>query len=325
MTPSSSLATAQQESRTTMLRRLSDGWTAVKDSDLLYEFSRNPIAIAGFLVAAGLILAAVLAPLIAPHDPYDSSSIDLMNGLMPPFWETGGTMEFPLGTDNQGRDVLSSILYGLRLSLTISVAAVVLSAVVGTALGLLAAWVGGWVDSAIMRLADIQLSFPAILVALLVDGVARASLPPSEHAKLAMPIVIVAIGISGWVQYARTVRSIALVEKGKDYVEAARLIGVHPVLIVPQHVLPNATGSIFVLATVHLATAILTEATLSFLGLGMPPTEPSIGTLIRIGNDFLFSGEWWITILPGVTLALLVLSVNLVGDWMRDAINPQLR
>lgn len=318
-------STAKREPRAQIIRRVRDGWAAFLDSDLLYDFRRNPVAIGGFLVATGLILAAILAPVIAPHDPYDSSSIDLMNGLMPPFWEAGGSTDFPLGTDSQGRDVLSGILYGLRLSLTISVAAVALSAAVGTALGLFAAWVGGWIDSAIMRLADIQLSFPAILIAMLVDGVARASLPPSEHAALAMPIVIVAIGISGWVQYARTVRSIALVEKGKDYVEAARLIGVHPVLIVPRHVLPNATGSIFVLATVHLATAILTEATLSFLGLGMPPTEPSIGTLIRVGNDFLFSGEWWITILPGVTLALLVLSVNLVGDWMRDVINPQLR
>ncbi|MBN9251954.1 MAG: ABC transporter permease, partial [Mesorhizobium sp.] len=288
-------------------------------------FCRTPSVIAGFTLAVGLILAATMAPLLAPYNPYDPSSIDLMNGLLPPFWSSGGSMEFPLGTDNQGRDVLSSILYGLRLSLTIAVAAVALSAIVGTALGLLAAWVGGWVDAAIMRLADIQLSFPAILVAMLVDGVARATLTPSQHAVLAIPIIVVAIGISGWVQYARTVRSIAMVEKGKDYVEAARLIGVNPVLIVSRHILPNATGSIFVLATVHLALAILTEATLSFLGLGLPPTEPSIGTLIRIGNDFLFSGEWWITILPGITLALLVLSVNVVGDWLRDVINPQLR
>ncbi len=308
-----------------MIQKIRGGLSAFLRGDLVYEFQRSPVAILGTLVAGVLILAAVLAPVIAPHDPYDPASIDLMNGLLPPFWETGGSLTFPLGTDNQGRDVLSGILYGLRLSLTISVAAVALSAVAGTALGLLAAWAGGWLDAAIMRLADIQLSFPAILIALLVDGVARTTLPQSQHAALAMPIVIVAIGISGWVQYARTVRSIALVEKGKDYVEAARLIGVHPLLIVPRHILPNATGSIFVIATVHLATAILTEATLSFLGLGMPPTEPSIGTLIRIGNDFLFSGEWWITILPGLTLAALVLSVNLIGDWLRDIINPQLR
>ncbi|MCC6305386.1 MAG: ABC transporter permease [Rhodobacteraceae bacterium] len=305
--------------------RLRALWAAFLEDDLVHEFRHSPVAILGFALAAGLILAALLAPLIAPHDPYDPAGIDLMNGLLPPFWEEGGRLVFPLGTDNQGRDVLSGILYGLRLSLAISCAAVALSAVAGTALGLLAAWTGGWVDAVIMRLADIQLSFPAILVAMLVDGIARASLPPSEHAALAMPIVIVAIGISGWVQYARTVRSIAIVEKGKDYVEAARLIGLPAVLIVPRHVLPNTTGAILVIATVHLATAILTEATLSFLGLGMPPTEPSIGTLIRIGNDFLFSGEWWITILPGVTLALLVLSVNLVGDWLRDALNPQLR
>lgn len=318
-------ATATQETAATMIQKIRGGLSAFLRGDLVYEFRRSPVAILGTLVAGALILAAILAPVIAPHDPYDPASIDLMNGLLPPFWEQGGSLTFPLGTDNQGRDVLSGILYGLRLSLMISVAAVALSAVAGTALGLLAAWAGGWLDAAIMRLADIQLSFPAILIALLVDGVARATLPQSQHAALAMPIVIIAIGISGWVQYARTVRSIALVEKGKDYVEAARLIGVHPLLIVPRHILPNATGSIFVIATVHLATAILTEATLSFLGLGMPPTEPSIGTLIRIGNDFLFSGEWWITILPGLTLAALVLSVNLIGDWLRDVINPQLR
>ncbi|MCR8547503.1 ABC transporter permease [Salipiger sp. P9] len=300
-------------------------WAAFWNSDILYEFRRSPLAIVGFVVAGSLILSALLAPILAPYDPYDASGIDLMNGLIPPFWSDGGNMTFPLGTDNQGRDVFSGILYGLRLSLTISVSAVLLSALVGTALGLVAAWVGGWFDSAIMRLADIQLSFPAILIALLVDGVARNVLPQEQHASLAMPIVILAIAISGWVQYARTVRSIAMVEKGKDYVEAARLIGVNPVTIAMRHILPNATGSIFVLGTVHLAIAILTEATLSFLGLGMPPTEPSIGTLIRIGNDFLFSGEWWITILPGVTLALLVLSVNLLGDWLRDALNPQLR
>lgn len=299
-------------------------WAGLWNSDIFFDFRRSPLAIAGTAVAGGLILSAVLAPWLAPYNPYDATNIDLMNGLLPPFWEEGGSMTFPLGTDNQGRDVFSGILYGLRLSLIISVSAVLISTVLGTILGLIAGWVGGWFDSVIMRLADIQLSFPAILVAMLVDGVARNVLPPDRQASLAMPIVVLAIAISGWVQYARTVRSIAMVEKGKDYVEAARLIGVNPVTIAIRHILPNATGSLFVLATVHLAIAILIEATLSFLGLGMPPNEPSIGTLIRIGNDFLFSGEWWITILPGVTLALLVLSVNLLGDWLRDALNPQL-
>ncbi len=308
-----------------MMNKWKLGWSSAWNSDLLYEFRRSPLAVVGFLVAATLVLSAVFAPLLAPYDPYDAAGIDLMNGLLPPFWDKGGSTSFLLGTDNQGRDVFSAILYGMRLSLIISVSAVAISALVGTVLGLLAAWIGGWFDAAIMRLADIQLSFPAILIALLVDGVARSTLPQDQHASLAMPIVIVAIAISGWVQYARTVRSIAMVEKGKDYVAAAQLIGVNPVTIALRHILPNATGSIFVISTVHLATAILIEATLSFLGLGMPPTEPSIGTLIRIGNDFLFSGEWWITILPGVTLALLVLSVNLLGDWLRDALNPQLR
>lgn len=308
-----------------MIHKWQRHWSSIWNSDLLFEFRRSPLAIIGSLVAGGLVLSAVFAPLLAPYNPYDVAGIDLMNGLLPPFWEKSGSTSFLFGTDNQGRDVFSAILYGMRLSLIISVSAVVISALLGTLLGLLAAWNGGWFDATIMRLADIQLSFPAILIALLVDGVARNTLPQDQHASLAMPIVILAIAISGWVQYARTVRSIAMVERRKDYVAAARLIGVNPVTIALRHILPNATGSIFVISTVHLATAILVEATLSFLGLGMPPTEPSIGTLIRIGNDFLFSGEWWITILPGITLALLVLSVNLLGDWLRDALNPQLR
>ncbi|MEQ8964214.1 MAG: ABC transporter permease [Azospirillaceae bacterium] len=295
------------------------------DSDLVYAFRRSPTAVVSATVAAIMILASVLAPWIAPYDPFDPATLNLMDGFTPPM-EAGFSGDvYLLGTDDQGRDVLSAIMYGARISLLVGVCAIAFAMILGTTLGLIAGYVGGWVDSLIMRIADIQLSFPAILVALLIFGVARAVLPRDMHEDMAIYVLILAIGLSDWVQFARTVRGTTLVEKNKEYVQAARVIGVHPAIIVFKHVLPNTLGPVTVIATIGLALAIITEATLSFLGVGVPPTQPSLGTLIRIGGNFLFSGEWWITLFPGVALVLLALSVNLLGDWLRDALNPRLR
>jgi peptide/nickel transport system permease protein len=281
------------------------------------------------MAAAVLTLAciggALLAPWLAPHNPFDAATLDLNNAFAPPAWMAQGAANYPLGTDDQGRDILSTILYGARISLGVGTASVLFALVLGVGLGLLSGYFGGRLDAFIMRVADVQLSFPAILIALLVDGVARVALPSEVHDEIAIPVLIVAIGISGWVQYARTVRGSTLVEKGKEYVQAARVIGRHPLAIMFRHVMPNVMGPVLVIATIHIATAIITEATLSFLGVGVPPTRPSLGTLIRIGNEFLFSGEWWITLFPGLALITLVLSVNLLGDWLRDALNPKLR
>jgi peptide/nickel transport system permease protein len=295
------------------------------DSDVAYSFRHSPVAMIAALVATVLIFSAVFAPWVAPHNPFDLASLSLLDASTPPAWQQGGNPKFWLGTDDQGRDIFSGILYGMRISLEIGVASVILSIVIGVSLGLLSGYVGGKVDAFIMRICDVMLSFPAILIALLIDGVARAALPRDVHDEVAFGVLVLAIALSGWVQYARTVRGSTLVEKNKEYVQAARVIGVSPLRIMFSHVLPNVTGPVLVLATVHVATAIITEATLSFLGVGVPPTTPSLGTLIRIGNEFLFSGEWWITIFPGLALVLLVLSVNLLGDWLRDALNPKLR
>lgn len=298
---------------------------ALLDSDLAWSFRHSPVTIVAAVVALACIVGAIGAPLFAPHDPFDLAQLDLLDAFAPPAWLAEGKRAFLFGTDDQGRDVLSAILYGTRISLAVGVAAVVLSMLLGTALGLIAGYAGGVVDAFIMRIADVQLSFPAILIALLVDGVARIALPDAAHGGTAFWVIVLSIGLSGWVQYARTVRGSTLVEARKEYVQAARVIGRHPIAIMFHHVLPNVTGPVLVIATIHLATAITTEATLSFLGVGMPPTTPSLGTLIRVGNDFLFSGEWWITVFPGAALVALVLSVNLLGDWLRDALNPRLR
>jgi peptide/nickel transport system permease protein len=283
------------------------------------------VTVAAALVALVIIAGAVLAPWIAPHDPFDPASLSLLDASNPPAWLAGGSWSFPLGTDNQGRDILSAILYGSRLSLTVGFSAVLLALLLGVTLGLFAGWRGGLADTIIMRIADVKLSFPAILIALLIDGVARGVLPRDAQSEIAPYVLIAAIALSFWVQYARTVRASTLVERGKEYIQAARVIGVHPAKIVLGHLLPNVIGPVLVIATINLALAILTEATLSFLGVGLPPTRPSLGTLIRNGNDYLFSGDWWISIFPGVLLAALILSVNLLGDWLRDAFNPKLR
>ena len=297
----------------------------VWDSDLAYSFRHAPVAVTAAALTLLCVGGALLAPWIAPHNPFDLASVDLLDALTPPAWTSQGKAAYPLGTDNQGRDMLSAILYGTRISLGVGVAAVLFSMVLGVTLGLISGYLGGRVDAVLMRIADVQLSFPAILVALLIDGVAHVALPREWRSGMAVYVLIFSIGISGWVQYARTVRGSTLVEKNKEYVQAARVIGRRAAAIMWDHLLPNVMGPVLVLATIHLATAIIAEATLSFLGVGMPPTTPSLGTLIRVGNDFLFSGEWWIAVFPGVALVVLVLSVNLLGDWLRDALNPKLR
>jgi peptide/nickel transport system permease protein len=299
-------------------------WTRAWDSDFFYQYRHSPVAISASLIALICVVGPLLAGWIAPHNPFDLASVDLSDARLPPAWSEGGKATYPLGSDEQGRDVLSAILYGSRISLIVGAASVALSLVIGIGLGLLAGYVGGRVDAIIMRIADVQLSFPAILIALLIDGVARAVFKNADES-LAFIVLVVAIAASGWVQYARTVRGSTLVEKNREYVQAARVIGVGPIAIMFRHVLPNVMGPVLVLATVHIATAIITEATLSFLGVGVPPTLPSLGTLIRNGNNFLFSGEWWITVFPGAALVMLVLSVNLLGDWLRDALNPRLQ
>lgn len=299
-------------------------WQRFWESDLAWSWRHSPVAIVSSVVLLVLMVASFGAPWVAPHNPFDLATLNLLDALKPPSWESGGDLVYLLGTDSQGRDLLSAIMYGMQVSLLIGIASVLLSVFLGVVLGLLAGYLGGRIDAYIMRVADVQLSFPAILIALLIDGVARALVPRDMHEIIAFPVLVFAIALAGWPQYARTVRGSTMVEKNREYVQAARVIGISSPVIMFRHVLPNVLGPVLVLATVHLATAIITEATLSFLGVGVPPTSPSLGTLIRIGNDFLFSGEWWITIFPGIALVVLVLAVNLLGDWMRDALNPRL-
>ncbi len=294
------------------------------DGDVWFSFKSSPMAIIAALIATLCAICALFAPWLAPHNPLDLASLDLMDARLPPAWMPDGKARYLLGTDDQGRDILSALMYGSRISLFVGLASVLLSVVVGVGLGLLSGFVGGRVDSFIMRVCDVMLSFPSILIALLIDGVGRAMFP-NAHDTLAFTVLIIAISLTGWVQYARTVRGSTMVERQREYVQAARVIGVSSARIMRRHVLPNVLGPVLVLATIHIATAIITEATLSFLGVGVPPTSPSLGTLIRIGQDFLFSGEWWITIFPGLVLIMIALSVNLLGDWLRDALNPRLR
>jgi peptide/nickel transport system permease protein len=295
------------------------------DSDVWWSFTRSPITMVSAVVALVCILGALFAPWIAPHNPFDLASLNLLDAFKPPSWIEEGEAQYLLGTDDQGRDMLSAIMYGARVSLLVGLSATLFATTLGVTLGLLAGYLGGKLDALLMRICDVQLTFPSILVALLIDGVVRAALPREVHDQIALFVVIFAIGISEWPKFARTVRGSTMVERNKEYVQAARVIGVTPPRIMLSHVLPNVMGPVLVIATLNLGLAILSEATLSFLGVGVPATQPSLGTLIRIGNDFLFSGEWWITIFPGVTLIAMVLSVNLLGDWLRDALNPKLR
>lgn len=296
------------------------------DSDVIWSFRHSPVAIVAGLVVALIALAALLAPWLAPTNPYDPSQLNLMDGFTPPMEPNAFTgNSYILGTDNQGRDVLSTILYGTRISLFVGISAVLFAMVLGITAGLIAGYRGGWVDGLLMRIADVQLSFPSILIALLIFGVARGLIPPAYRETMAIWVLIVAIGLSDWVQFARVVRGATMVEKSKEYVQAARVVGAHPAKILIRHILPNVMGPVLVIGTIGLALAIIAEATLSFLGVGVPPTQPSLGTLIRIGQQYLFSGEWWILLFPSIALLALALSVNLLGDWLRDALNPRLR
>ena len=295
-------------------------------SDFVFDFTRAPLAMLAAAVVLFLFIIAILAPLVAPTNPFDPASLNLMNGFTPPMTPNMFTGEsFVMGTDDQGRDLLSAIIYGLRVSLFVGVMSVMLAMGLGVSLGLIAGYVGGWLDNLIMRIADIQLTFPSILIAMLIFGVLRGIIPPDLRDEMAIFVLITAIGLSEWVPFARTVRATTMVEKEKEYVQAARLIGLGRAQIMWRHILPNVLGPVLVIATITLALAIIAEATLSFLGVGAPPTEPSLGTLIRIGQDYLFSGEWWILTFPAVTLLALALAVNLLGDWLKDTLNPRLK
>ena len=297
------------------------------DSDVAHSFRSSPVAIGAAVIALICIFCSVFAGWVAPHNPFDLTTLELSDARLPPAWIEQGIWKYPLGTDDQGRDILSALIYGARISLIVGFVSVALSIMIGVTLGLVSGAKGGWIDAMLMRACDVVSSFPAILVALLIAGVARAVYPNAAEG-VAFAVLVLAIafaGSNGWVQYARTVRASTMVEYGKEYVQAARVTGVPPFRIMRRHVLPNVLGPVMVLATIQVATAIITEATLSFLGVGAPPTSPSLGTLIRIGNDYLFSGEWWITVFPGAMLVLIALSVNLLGDWLRDALNPRLR
>lgn len=299
-------------------------WQRWWNSDLGYSFRTSPLAMVAAVIALVCIFCSVFAGWVSPTNPFDLAVLELSDARLPPSWMSGGSTKYLLGSDDQGRDILSALIYGARISLVVGIASVLVSVIVGVGMGLLAGYRGGWMDTVLMRLCDVMLSFPAILVALLIAGVGKA-LFPNANESLAFGVLIISISLTGWVQYARTVRGTTLVERNKEYVQAARVTGVSSLRIMTRHVLPNVLGPVMVLATIQVATAIITEATLSFLGVGVPPTSPSLGTLIRVGNDYLFSGEWWITIFPGLMLVLIALSVNLLGDWLRDALNPRLR
>ena len=298
---------------------------AFLDSDMLYNFRKSRVTVVAAIITLIMLTAAALAPWIAPHNPFDVASLSLLNSELPPSWAEGGDPRFFLGTDGQGRDIFSAILYGSRISLFVGFISVALAMVIGVAVGLLSGYFGGIVDAIFMRVADVMLSFPTILVALLISGIVRGALPREMQDSAALIVLVFAITITTWVQYARTVRGSTLVERNREYVLAARLVGRRPMAIIFRHILPNVLGPVLVIATINLAMAVLIEATLSFLGVGMPPSNPSLGTLIRVGNEYLFSGIWWVVIFPSLTLVVLVLAVNLLGDWLRDALNPKLR
>ncbi|MQB40721.1 ABC transporter permease [Rhizobium sp. ICMP 5592] len=306
-------------------QRMNGFLSGLRRSSAWHKFVSSPVTVAAAIVAGTMIICALFAPLVAPHDPFDPLSIDLMNSLIPPVWSADGSWSFILGTDDQGRDLLSAIIYGTRISMIVGFVSVSLAVLIGLAGGLAAGYFGGLCDAVIMRLVDIQMTFPAIMVALLVDGISRGILPKDQHDALALFVIVLSLALSIWPQVARTVRASTMVEKNREYVQAARVMGCSSPVIILRHVMPNVLGPVLVIATINLGTAILGEATLSFLGVGVPITEPSLGTLIRIGNNFLFSGERWLVFFPGITLALLVVAVNLLGDWLRDVLDPKLR
>jgi len=297
-------------------------WAAA-NTDFVRSFFSSRLVVFATIVAIVMAVAGSFAPFIAPYDPFDLTTLDLADSELPP-GTSSGDKSFLLGTDSQGRDVLSAMLYGLRISLLVGLASVALSMIVGTAAGLIAGYFGGLADGVLMRFADVILSFPTVLIALLINGIALAVLPPSLRAISAPAILILSIAINEWVKYARVVRATTMVERSREYVKAARVLGLPSYLIIVRHVLPNVMSPVLVLATINLATAILTEATLSFLGVGMPSTTPSLGTLIRIGNEYLFSGAWWVVVFPTAALAIFIFAINTIGDWLRDALNPKL-
>ena len=295
------------------------------DSDIFFSFKKSPTAIISSLILLIIFFCSFFVEIIAPYNPFDPSSLSLMDAFTPPSWSEGGTRNFLLGTDGQGRDMLSTILYGSRISLIVGFSAILFSLILGVTLGLTAGYFGGRYEMFVMRITDVQLTIPSILMALLVGGIARGIISRELHDQMAIYVLIFAIGISEWPQFARVSRAATLVEKNKDYVSASTIIGVSNLMIMLRHILPNILRPILVIGTIGLALAIIAESTLSFLGVGVPPRTPSLGTLIRIGNDFLFSGEWWITFFPAIFLVLLAFSINLLGDWMRDTLNPKLK
>ncbi len=299
-------------------------WARIKGSNLVYDFMHNPVAIISFIIFSTIVIATMFSPLLAPFDPYDPTQYDIMDSELPPSWEPAGDSKFLLGTDAQGRDLWSAILYGTRVSILIGICAVALQAFLGISIGLIAGYVGGRVDSLLMRLADIQLSFSTLMVAIIFLAVTQAMFGTAAFNRYALYMLIGVIGISEWPQYARTVRATVLAEKKKEYVDAARALGFGPLRIMLRHILPNSISPIFVISTVQVANAIISEASLSFLGLGMPVSQPSLGSLISSGFDYIFSGSWWITAIPGIVLVVLVLVINLLGDWLRDVLNPKL-
>ena len=297
----------------------------IYDTDIGYSFFNSKIAIISSSIFLIIFLCSFLAEIVAPYDPFDPLNISLMDAFIPPIWSEGGNANFFLGTDQQGRDMFSTMIYGSRISLIVGFSSIIFAMILGVSLGITAGYIGGRYETIVMRLTDVQLTIPSILMALLVDGIARAIISKSMHDEMAIYVLIFAIGISEWPQFARVTRASTLVEKNKEYISASKIIGLSNILIMFKHILPNILRPILVIATIGLALAIITESTLSFLGVGIPPTTPSLGTLIRFGNNFLFSGEWWITFFPAIFLVVLALSINLLGDWMRDALNPKLK
>ena len=299
-------------------------WQEFKDSYFFYSFKRDKVAMVSFAVLVIFLLLALAAPLISPMDPYDADNIDIMNSEAPPMWMEDGSPDFPLGTDNQGRDMLSAMLYGLRTSIIIGLGAVGLQAAIGVVVGLMAGYLGGKIDTFFMRIADIQFSFPYLMVAIFIGAIFQVVFGLGKYEDLAIPLLTIIIGLSNWPMFARTIRAAVMCEKNKEYVEAARVIGLPRFTIMFRHILPNSLTSVMVISTIQVANAVMSEAALSFLGLGMPVTKPSLGSLIRAGQEFFFSGSWWITVFPGLWLVLFVLVINLLGDWLRDVLNPKL-